>query len=157
MAGRRGSADADSGEPPMRRSRAVTLLKTTTMQKVAWPTMIVKRPALMPKTGLSTFWMTDWSAIPVTMPGSAIGRITSSEIELRPKNLYRVSASASRLASTRAIAVAPSPASTDVRRASRGPGALSATDHHLVVRPGGGQPNVRSELNELIATTPNGM
>ena len=71
------SADADSSEPPIRRSRAVTLLKTTTMQKVAWPTMIVKRPAVMPKTGLSRFWMTDWSAIPVTMPGSAIGRITS--------------------------------------------------------------------------------
>ena len=40
----------------------------------------------MPKTGLSTFWITDWSAIPVTMPGSAIGRITSSEIAFRPKN-----------------------------------------------------------------------
>ena len=27
------------------------------MQNVAWPTMIVNRPALMPNTGCSTFWI----------------------------------------------------------------------------------------------------
>ena len=79
------SADADSSDPPIRRNRAVTLLKMTTMQKVAWPTMIVKRPALMPKTGLSTFWMTDCSAIPVTMPGSAMGRIDQQRDRVAPE------------------------------------------------------------------------
>ena len=73
-----------------------------------------------------------------------------------PKKLYRVRARASSEPRTNAMAVAPRPAFTDVSRASRGPGACSAIDHHCVVSPGGGQPKVRSLLKELIVTTPIG-
>ena len=126
------------------------------MQNVAWPTMIVNSPALIPKTGCSRFWITDCSATPVTMPGSAIGRITSRLITRLPKKSNRVSARASSAPSTSAIAVAPSPALTEVHSASRGPWACSARSHHWVVNDGGGQPKVRSELNELSATIASG-
>ena len=48
------------------------------MQNVAWPTMTVNRPELMP-SGSSIVRKALFSAMPVTMPGSAIGRTTSSE------------------------------------------------------------------------------
>ena len=67
---RRAAEPAQAGRP--------TLLKTTTMQNVAWPTMIVKSPALMPNTGSRKPWIVDCRATPVTMPGSAIGRTTST-------------------------------------------------------------------------------
>ena len=79
------SAEAASSEVPIRRSRAVALLKTTTMQNVAWPTMIVNRPAGMPSTGVRKPVITDCSARPVTMPGSAIGRMTSRLTAVLPK------------------------------------------------------------------------
>ena len=126
------------------------------MQNVAWPTMIMNRPALIPNTGCSTFWIVDCSAIPVTMPGSAIGRITSTLITRLPKKSKRVSASASSAPSASAIAVAPSPAFTDVNSASRGPWACAPSSHHSVVNDGGGQPKVRSALNELSVTTASG-
>ena len=64
----------------------MTLLNTTTMQKVAWPTMIVNSPAVMPNTGLSTLVITDCRATPVTMPGRAIGSTTSRfEMACLPK------------------------------------------------------------------------
>ena len=143
----------------------------TTMQNVAWPTMIVKSPALMPKTGLSTFWITDtarptarhnanaasaFRATPVTMPGNAIGSTISREIVPFPKNRYRVSAKESRVPRTRARVVAPTPASIEVRRASRGPWACAASRHHFRVRLGGGQLKVRSLLKELMVMTPRG-
>jgi hypothetical protein len=65
----------------MRRYLAATLLKTTTTQKVACPIMMVKKvrpPKKLVKTLLS--------AIPVTIPGRAIGRTKISEITSRPKN-----------------------------------------------------------------------
>ena len=51
------------------------------MQNVAWPMTIVKSPSGTP----SVANVVD-SAIPVTMPGRAIGRITTNEIVSRPKN-----------------------------------------------------------------------
>ena len=68
----------------MRRSRATTLLKTTTMQNVAWPRITVKRPNEIP-SGTSTVLNAELSAIPVTMPGKAIGRITRKLIDCLPK------------------------------------------------------------------------
>ena len=65
----------------MRRSRATTLLKTTTMQNVAWPMMTVSRPSDTPSTCVNVAF----SAMPVTMPGSAIGRTTRNETASRPK------------------------------------------------------------------------
>ena len=54
------------------------------MQNVAWPTMIVNSPSATPN-GSSTSRNVAFSAMPVTMPGSAIGRITRNEIVSRPK------------------------------------------------------------------------
>ena len=65
----------------MRRSRATTLLKTITMQNVAWPTTIVQRPKVCPQ-----YVKYEFSAIPVMIPGSAIGRMNRNEIIVRPKN-----------------------------------------------------------------------
>ena len=45
------------------------------------------------------------SAMPVMMPGSAIGRMTSSEMVSRPKNFVRDTAAAQSVPSTSAIAV----------------------------------------------------
>ena len=65
----------------MRRSRATTLLKITTMQNVAWPMTIVNRPSDTPSTCVKV----ELSAMAVTMPGSAIGRMTRNETASRPK------------------------------------------------------------------------
>ena len=78
------SIDASSSEPPVRRSRASTLLKTTTMQNVACPTTTVNSPKLMP-IGRACVVIALDSAMPVTMPGSAIGSTTRNEIASRPK------------------------------------------------------------------------
>ncbi len=78
------SADASASEFGIRRSRAIRLLYTTTMQKVACPIMIVHSESLMPAKVKKEF-----SAIPVMMPGSASGRTSRNEIPSRPKNLNR--------------------------------------------------------------------
>ena len=70
------------------RNRATALLKTTTMQNVAWPTMIVHSA----RSTLSTCVKVALSAMPVTMPGSAIGSTTRNEIVLRPKKSKRATA-----------------------------------------------------------------
>ena len=59
--------------------------------------------------------------MPVTMPGSAIGRMISSDTALRPKNRVRCSAIAARVPSTSAIAVASSATWTLTHSASRAP------------------------------------
>ena len=58
------------------------------------------------------------SATPVTIPGRAIGRITRNEIVSRPKKRWRATASEARVPSTIAIAVAASPAFSEVSNAS---------------------------------------
>ena len=59
----------------------MTLLKTTTTQNVAWPTMIVISPKSKPTVRNAVF-----SAMPVTMPGRASGRTTTKHSVWRPKN-----------------------------------------------------------------------
>ena len=54
------------------------------MQNMAWPTMIVNSPSEIPN-GSSTSRKVAFSAMPVTIPGSASGRITTNEIVSRPK------------------------------------------------------------------------
>ena len=58
----------------------------------------------------------DRSAIPVTMPGSAIGSSTTNEIASRPKNRVRYTAAARRLPITSAINVAIDATVTDSRK-----------------------------------------
>ena len=75
------------------------------MQKVAWATITVNRLRLMPKTWVKV----SLSAIPVTIPGSAIGRMTRKETVSRPKKRWRATAIEARVPSTSAIAVATQP------------------------------------------------
>src|SRR5689334_11664988 len=112
------------------------------MQKVAWPTITVKR-----LSGTSSTWVKVLLiATPVTMPGRAIGRITRKEIVSRPKKRWRATASEARLPSARAIAVAAIPALTEVKKASRADSLLNASWNHWVVKPGGGQARILLEL-----------
>lgn len=66
--------DASVTEPGIRRSRAIRLLNTTTMQKVVCPATIVSALNWIPANEKKEF-----SATPVMMPGSAIGSTSSSE------------------------------------------------------------------------------
>ena len=54
------------------------------MQNVEWPTMTVNSPKSMP-IGRSVVAIALDSAMPVTMPGSAIGSTTRIDTVLRPK------------------------------------------------------------------------
>jgi hypothetical protein len=130
---------------------AATLLNTTTMQNVACPTIIVKIVNL-PKKLVNTLF----KAIPVTMPGSAMGNTNSSDIDSRPKNLYLDIAAAAKDPKIKAITVAKS-ATTALRViAYRTPSLTAAFDHHVVVKPVGGQANEVFSLKELITTKSNG-
>src|SRR5918995_1613559 len=113
------------------------------MQKVAWPTTTVNRLRSTP----STCEKVELSAIPVTIPGRAIGRITRKEIVSRPKKRCRATASDARVPRTSATAVASSPTLTEVQKASRAPGLPKALSNHSSVKPGGGQSSVDEELN----------
>ena len=72
-------------------------------------------------------------AIPVTIPGRAMGSTTRKLTLDRPKNLYRATANAAIVPSTRAIAVAPSPALTEFSRPSIAPLLCAARPHHFNV------------------------
>ena len=89
----------------------------------------------------------EFRATPVTIPGSAIGRMTRNEIVSRPKNRKRDTASEARVPRTSANAVAAKPTLSEVRKASRAPGLSIASPNHWVVRPGGGHSSVGLELN----------
>src|SRR5512132_3294193 len=88
------SIDASTSDPGVRLSRAITLLNTTTMQKVAWPITIVQTLNEIRKVLIDEF-----RAIAVTMPGRAIGRTRRKETALRPKNENRCTANAAALPS----------------------------------------------------------
>ncbi len=77
-------------------------------------------------------------ATPVTMPGSAIGRITRNEIVSRPKKRWRATASEASVPRTIAIAVAARPALIELKKASRAPSLSIAFPNQSRVRPGGG-------------------
>ena len=97
-----------------------------------------------------------FNAIPVTMPGRAIGRITSRDSELRPKKRYRDSPNARSVPRNRASPIASSPTWTLTPTACSAPPLLHASPHQCSVYDGGGQPNVFEELKELITTTASG-
>ena len=70
------------------------------------------------------------SAMPVTIPGSAIGRITRNEIVSRPKKRWRATASDARVPRIIATPVASSPTFTEYQSASRAPTLLIAFSNH---------------------------
>ena len=78
----------------------MTLLNTTTTQKVACPTTIVSRPGSRP-TALNAVR----SARPVMIPGRAIGSSSSSDTAFLPKKALRHRAPAASVPSTKAMAV----------------------------------------------------
>src|SRR3954451_204535 len=112
------------------------------MQKVAWPTITVKRLSGTPRTWVKVLLI----ATPVTIPGRAIGRITRKEIVSRPKKRWRATAREARVPSSSAIAVAITPALSEVRNASRAASSLKACENQWVVQPGGGQARILLEL-----------
>ena len=73
------SMDASASDPGVRRSRAIRLLNTTTMQNVVCPMMMVSVPSWIPVKEKKEF-----SAIPVMMPGRASGSTSRNEMASRP-------------------------------------------------------------------------
>src|SRR6266850_776512 len=123
-------------EPDVRRKRAITLLYTITTQNVAWPATIV-----IVENEMSARLIAERNAIPVTIPGSAIGRITRYETVSLPKKRERATAAAARLPRTSANRVERRATTIESRIASQMAWLSRATPNHFVVRPGGGNVN----------------
>src|SRR3981081_596586 len=101
------------------------------MQKVACPTTIVSSEKLR-----LLKLMNELSAMPVMIPGSAIGSTSSSETASRPKKRKRSSAKAAIDPSTTAIPVDSRPARTDSHSAWRISALCQVEENHLVDSPG---------------------
>src|SRR6478609_4637896 len=97
-----------------------------------------------------------FSAIPVMMPGSAIGKMISRLIASRPKNEKRCSASEMSVPSTSDSKVATTATSRLVSTASFAPALWNALPHHSRVKPGGGHVSDVDVENELTSTTNSG-
>src|SRR5690242_11703917 len=104
------------------------------MQKVACPTTIVSSEKLTPLKVKKEF-----SAIPVMIPGSAIGSTSSSDTASRPKKRKRPTAKAASDPSTTASDVAITPARTESHSAWRISGLFQVEANHLVDSPDSGQ------------------
>ena len=100
-----------------------------------------------PEVDAERFRNVAFSAMPVTIPGSAIGRMTRNEIASRPKKRYRETAIAASDPSTSAIRVAPRAAFKETSNASRTPGLSIARPNHFVVSPSSGHTSERRSLN----------
>ena len=77
--------------------------------------------------------------MPVTTPGSAIGRTSRNVIASRPKKRKRLTAAAAAVPSTSAIAVAIAPAFSERMSALRASSLCHAAWNHLVLKPAIGQ------------------
>src|SRR5919197_1274920 len=107
------------------------------MQNVAWPITIVQSVGL--KWWIGLLAKKELSAIPVTTPGSAIGRTRRKLTASRPKKRNRLTAAAAAVPRTSAAAVARPAAFTERRSASRASVFSQAAWNHFVVKPGIGQ------------------
>ena len=88
--------------------------------------------------GISRRENADRSEIPVIIPGKAMGRITSSEMVSRPKNLDRATAAAVSVPRISARTVEIAATLTDSAMASQTSLRPNVTPIHFVVKPGGG-------------------
>src|SRR2546421_10750155 len=113
-----------------------------TMQNVAWPITIVQYVSPTPQNVKN-----ELRAIPVMIPGSAIGRTTRNDTASRPKKRKRLTPKAAAEPSRIAIVVATSPARTDSQSASRMPWSLKVFENHFVDSPEIGQPCTFDGLN----------
>src|SRR3954467_3666999 len=89
----------------------------------------------------------EFRAIPVMIPGSAIGRTTRNDPASRPKNRKRLTPNAAAEPSSSATVVATSAARTDSQSALRMLSSPNVVPNHLVDRPSIGQPCTFEELN----------
>src|SRR3990172_4260279 len=142
------SMDASSNEGAVLRIRAMTLLKATATQKVACPMTTVQN-----ENGIPDRLMADRNAIPVMMPGRAIGKTMKSERVSRPKNFDLHTAPAARVPRTKAITVATAATPSDSDSASRTSGLRAATPNHWVVSPGGGNRKLASSVVKAYRNT----
>jgi hypothetical protein len=86
--------------------------------------------------------------MPVMMPGSAIGRISSSDTASRPKKRLRQTAAAASVPRIIATIVETAATCSDSSSASRMSGRWNATPNHFSVNPGIGNTKLfDSELN----------
>ncbi len=113
--------------------------------------MIVIRPKFSP-----TVWNVVLRAMPVTTPGSAIGRTRTKLIESRPKNAKRCTAMAASVPSTRAMATAPSAASNEFMNASGMAELARASPNQRRVNPVGGQAMKELSLKAWMPTMTSG-
>src|SRR5436190_13605458 len=104
------------------------------MQKLAWPITIVQSDR--------SRWLkvkNEFRAMPVMIPGSAIGKSRRNDTDSRPKKRKRWMAKAAIEPSVSAKAVAMSPTFTDSHNAERTSGSCQATENQCVVQPEIGQ------------------
>src|SRR5213083_806387 len=114
------------------------------MQKVEWPMTIVHRDGLRPWIGL--LLKKELSAIPVTTPGSAMGRTSRKVMASRPKKRKRLTAVAAAVPRTSAIAVASPAAFRERTSAVRASPLCQAMLNHFVLKPAIGQLWILDEL-----------
>ena len=88
--------------------------------------------------GMSKRPSVERSAMPVTMPGRAIGSTSSRVMPSRPKKRLRQRAAAASVPRTRAMAVATAATCTDSHSAFQMSWRSQATANQRRVRPGGG-------------------
>ena len=86
------------------------------------------------------------SAMPVTMPGRAIGSSSTNDTVSRPKKRNRWTANAASEPSRIAMSVAPAAACSESRSASRMSGFVTASAYQWVVQSVIGQVWLRSAL-----------
>src|SRR5437588_5067050 len=104
------------------------------MQKVAWPMTIVVSDRLTPPKVKN-----ELSAMPVMMPGSAIGSTSTNDTASRPKKRSRCTANAAIDPSSNAIVVLIRPALTDSHSDWRIAWLFHVDANHFVERPCNGQ------------------
>jgi len=93
------------------------------------------------------------SAIPVTIPGSAIGSTTRRLTVDFPKKLKRCSANDSAVPEQQGDHRRRRGDDEEVEMADSAPALANALPHHSVVKPGGGHAKVLLVENELSTTT----
>src|SRR5947209_19459449 len=104
------------------------------MQNVACPITIVASDRFTPAKVKNEF-----SAIPVMIPGSAIGNTSTNDTTSRPKKRSRCTPNAASDPSSIAIAVLISPALSDSHSACRIESLFQVEENHFVERPCSGQ------------------
>src|SRR3954468_16653467 len=125
-----------------------------TMQNVAWPITIVISPGSKWWTGLLP--KNELSAMPVTTPGSAMGRTSRNVIASRPKNRNRATAVAAAVPSRSATDVARTAAFSERTSASRASWSCQAELNHFVLKPAIGQLWMFEELNAYTQISTSG-